>query len=140
MWMTIGVLGVAFVGLAIVSYRRWRRRRMVARRVVEKPNSHFSSEHVRRREQRSKWSRIDVSRLHPLNRDEVQRLLIVADQAGIGALSPKDRLFLDNMSLPRSSRGRGKRRKPGHHEGDRAPGSGPDVPLGTGPAGSPVRA
>ncbi len=82
---------------------------MAARRVIEKPNSHYSSEHVRRRERRSKWSRIDLDRLHPLNREEVRRLLRIADEAGPGALSERDRQFLDNMSLPR-------KREPKNHD------------------------
>ena len=102
MWITAALLTFAGGTGAGVWYRRWRRRRAEARRVVERPNSHFSSEHVRQRESRGRWGRIEVRRLHPLNRDEVERLLRVADHAGMGALSPKDRLFLDNMAMPRS--------------------------------------
>lgn len=39
--------------------------------------------------------------LHPLNRDEVQRLLDLVDRHGIKAITAKDRLFLDNMTIPR---------------------------------------
>ena len=39
--------------------------------------------------------------LHPLNREEVQRLLDVVDQEGTSALSGKERVFLDNMTLHR---------------------------------------
>jgi len=42
-----------------------------------------------------------MRKLHPLNRDEVARLLDVVDQEGIKAISSKDRLFLDNMTIPR---------------------------------------
>jgi hypothetical protein len=68
---------------------------------VEAPNSHYSSRGVRDREDRERWGRIDLSRLHPLNRDEVRRLLAVVDIDGVGALSSKDRVFLDNMTRPR---------------------------------------
>jgi hypothetical protein len=82
-------------------YRRWRRRRIEARRRVEAPNSHYSSTGVRNQEDRERWSGINLGKLHPLNRDEVVRLLEVVDEDGVKSLSPRDRLFLDNMTLPR---------------------------------------
>jgi hypothetical protein len=48
-----------------------------------------------------RWGDINLGRLHPLNQDEVVRLLDVVDADGIKSLSPRDRLFLDNMTLPR---------------------------------------
>lgn len=82
-------------------YAGWRRRRIESRRRVEAPNSHHSSQGVRNREDRERWGRIELSTLHPLNREEVQRLLGVVDAQGVAALTPKDRLFLDNMTRPR---------------------------------------
>lgn len=82
-------------------YRSWRKRRLAARRKVELPNSAYSSEGVRNQEDRDRWRRINLRKLHPLNRDEVQRLLDVVDEDGIKAISSKDRLFLDNMTIPR---------------------------------------
>ena len=84
-------------------YTGWRRRRVASRRRVEAPNSSYSSQGVRNHEDRERWRGIDLSKLHPLNRDEVQRLLDVVEAQGIVALSPKDRLFLDNMTLERRS-------------------------------------
>jgi hypothetical protein len=91
----IGVMGVAF----LLASRRRRLARAVRR--IEAPNSHYSSRGVRDREDRERWGRIDLSRLHPLNRDEVRRLLTVVDVNGVAALSSKDRAFLDNMTRPR---------------------------------------
>ena len=100
-WIPALIVGMCVgVGLRIW-YRSWRKRRVAARRVVEMPNSHYSSQGVRNQEDRDRWGRINVRKLHPLNRDEVQRLLDVVDQDGIKALSSKDRLFLDNMTIPR---------------------------------------
>lgn len=82
-------------------YRHWRRRRIAARRRVEAPNSHYSSQGVRNQEDRERWGDIKMTTLHPLNQAEVMRLLEVVDVDGIKALSGKDRLFLDNMTLPR---------------------------------------
>ena len=108
MWIaTVAVLVATGVSLRLW-YRGWRRRRIAARRRVEAPNSQYSSPGVRNYEDRERWGRIELSRLHPLNRDEVRRLLEVVDAQGIAALSAKDRLFLDNMALERRS-GRGRR-------------------------------
>lgn len=91
------VIGVA----TRVWYRAWRRRRVEERRRIEAPNSHYSSQGVRNQEDRERWGRINLGGLHPLNRDEVQRLLDVVDREGIKAITASDRLFLDNMTIPR---------------------------------------
>ena len=82
-------------------YKSWRRRKVEANRRVEAPNSHYSSQGVRNQEDRERWGGINVTSLHPLNRAEVQRLLELVDAEGVTALTGKDRLFLDNMTLPR---------------------------------------
>lgn len=98
------VAALVATGVALrLWYTGWRRRRVGSRRRVEAPNSAYSSQGVRNHEDRERWSRIDLSRLHPINRDEVERLLDVVDAQGIAALSPKDRLFLDNMGIERRS-------------------------------------
>ncbi len=130
MWIPALLLTVAGGAGLGLWYRRWRRRRIAARRVVEKPNSHYSSEHVRRRERRSKWGRIDLERLHPLNRDEVRRLLRIVDAAGAEALSERDQQFLDNMSLPRS-RGTNSRPPSGGQRGRDRPIGGQAPALGS---------
>ena len=100
-WIPALLVGMV-LGVAIrMAYRSWRKRRMAARRVVEMPNSHYASEGVRNQEARERWGKINQRKLHPLNRDEVQRLLDTVDDEGITVLSSKDRHFLDNMTLPR---------------------------------------
>lgn len=84
-------------------YRSWRRRRIVARRRVEAPNSHYSSMGVRSQEDRERWGGIMLPTLHPLNQEEVVRLLETVDADGVTALSGRDRLFLDNMTIARMS-------------------------------------
>lgn len=93
---------VAIGGVSLrLWYRSWKQRQVAAKRRVEAPNSHYSSTGVRNQEDRERWGGINVGTLHPLNRDEVMRLLDVVDADGIRSLSPRDRLFLDNMTLPR---------------------------------------
>jgi transposase len=90
-----------------VGFRLWLRRlreqRIAKRRRVEAPNSQYSSLLVRQLEDRARWGRIVGERLHPLNRHEVERLLQIADADGVGVLSSRERLFLDNMTIPRLS-------------------------------------
>ena len=89
-------------GVAVrVWLRRLREQRLASRRRVEAPNSHYSSEGVREQEDQQRWQGIDLPGLHPLNREEVARLLEIVDVDGAGMLSMRERLFLDNMTLPR---------------------------------------
>jgi hypothetical protein len=96
----IAVLVMSGVG-ARFWYRSWRKRRIVANRRIEAPNSHYSSTGVRNQEDRQRWGDINTGVLHPLNADEVGRLLEVVDVDGVKSLSSRDRLFLDNMTVPR---------------------------------------
>ncbi len=100
--MKIWILAVFLAALAAagvrVWYRAWRKRRVAARRIVEKPNSFYSSVLVKNQVDRQRWGNLDLNRLHPVNREEVERLLAVADVQGLDALSPKERLFLENMA------------------------------------------
>jgi hypothetical protein len=100
-WVNPFLVGIVLGVVLGMLHHAWRRRRMPARRRVELPNSAYSAPGVRNQEDRDRWGHIEVHRLHPLNRDEVQRLLDLVDRRGIHALSSKERLFLDNMTLPR---------------------------------------
>lgn len=93
--LIIGFLGA--VGIRLW-YLRWRQSRVASRRVVEKPNSHYSSKLVRDQVDRERWGTVDLSTIHPVNRDEVERLLAVADVQGPDALSSRERMFLENMT------------------------------------------
>jgi len=81
-----------------MAYRRWRARRIAARRIVERPNSFYSSILVKNQVDRTRWGRIDLSRVHPVNREEVERLLAVADTLGVDALSSRERVFLETLT------------------------------------------
>ena len=96
------LISVAISGVALRMWYRERRRRKIAEnRRVEAPNSAYSSAGVRSQEDRERWGDINLGTLHPLNQDEVARLLDVVDADGVTSLSSRDRLFLDNMTLPR---------------------------------------
>jgi hypothetical protein len=91
-------LFVVALAAARMGYRQWRQARIAARRVVEKPNSHYSSAIVRNQVDRERWGKVDLEKIHPVNREEVERLLAVADVQGPDALSARERLFLETMT------------------------------------------
>jgi hypothetical protein len=97
-WIS-ALLFVTGLGVGLRIRHLVRRRRLAAeRRRVELPNSHYSAPGVRQLVDLERWGRIRVDQLHPLNRDEVRRLLRLARGAGADALAPKERRFLDNMA------------------------------------------
>jgi hypothetical protein len=100
--MAIWISGFAFLVVGIVCarlwYLRWRKRRIAQRRRVELPNSHYASKLVKHQIDRQRWGDLNVSRLHPVNREEVERLLGMVDALGPDALSPRERIFLDHLT------------------------------------------
>lgn len=92
----LGLLSLAvFAALAVL--RAVRARRRARRRVVEKPNSHYTSPVVRENETRNRWQNIALDRIHEINREEVVRLLAKAEISDGAALRANERAFLDYM-------------------------------------------
>jgi hypothetical protein len=97
-WLAGLIFGfVAAIALRVF-LRRWRQARIAARRVVEKPNSHYSSVIVKNQIARERWGTVDLEKIHPVNREEVERLLALADAQGPESLTPRERLFLETMT------------------------------------------
>lgn len=92
------IVVVAFAAAIATFARLLAARRRAAQRVLEQPNSHYTSHLVVQRETRLKWHDIDCERLHEINREEVERLLAVIDGAGVDSLRPRERVFLDRMA------------------------------------------
>ena len=94
----VGFLLAAAVTSAFLALtRRARTRARSRRRVVEKPNSHYTATGVKDVEARHRWRDIDLSRVHEINRGEVTRLVAKADAAGVESLRPAERTFLDQI-------------------------------------------
>jgi hypothetical protein len=49
-------------------------------------------------EARQRWESLDLSRLHELNREEVEKLLAKVRGTGVKSLTAGERAFLDRMS------------------------------------------
>jgi hypothetical protein len=113
-WLVLGALAVVVVSIAttVAMLRRARTRARARRRVVEKPNSHYTAPGVIENETRHRWHDIALERVHEINRGEVVRLIARADAGGVDALRPNERAFLDQISRiaaepPRESGGTG---------------------------------
>ena len=85
-----------------VSVRAWwleRKKRIVAeRRVIERPNSFYASKAVHNQEDEEWWRRIELERLHELNREYVERLLRQIEGAGVNTLTKDERAFMERMA------------------------------------------
>jgi hypothetical protein len=92
---TLIALNVATLVAGVVLYRR-SRSAVSARAVVEAQAAH-AARHVLELESRERWRALDTDGLHPLNRQEVVRLLARLDDASGRALSRQERDFLDRM-------------------------------------------
>ncbi|HEX7049376.1 MAG TPA: hypothetical protein VF188_04105 [Longimicrobiales bacterium] len=90
-------LGVA-LGVMIAFVRAMRVRRRARRRIVERPNSYYTSKLVQENETRHRWHDIALDRIHEINREEVVRLLARVEAAGVEVLRPNERAFLDHMA------------------------------------------
>jgi hypothetical protein len=97
-----GVPGIiAFIAAAVAlsaMVRLLRSRRRQVARVVERPNSHYTSQAVRDGENRHRWAHINLDAIHEVNRDEVVRLLARLEVGGVDALRPVERMFLDQLA------------------------------------------
>ncbi len=110
-WML--AVALAFL-IGFVSIRGWwteRKRRIIAeRRVIERPNSFYASKAVHNQEDEEWWRRIELDRLHELNREYVERLLRQIDGAGVGTLTKDERAFMERMAKLDAPPRRGVRR------------------------------
>lgn len=103
-----GVLA-AVAGVALSAWlRQVRLRRRAARRRVEQPNSHYAAPAVVKRVERDRWAGLTaIPDMHPINRQELDRLLAQVDAAGVDSLSPAARQFLDNLLRSNAPRAEG---------------------------------
>lgn len=98
MTTTLIVLLVTNSVALIVVWLLYRRARKAGRqRRVEAPNSEYKSPYVLDLEARDRWESMELELLHPLNREEVERILGRLRATNVRALTEKERGFLDRM-------------------------------------------
>jgi hypothetical protein len=84
------------IGALLHLYRR--ERRANRQRRVEAPNSVHKSPYVIDMEARERWESLDLTRLHEVNREEIEKLLGKVRATGAKSLTNNERAFLDRMA------------------------------------------
>lgn len=108
------VLVIVAGALFSVALRRALRAR-ARQRVVEQPNSHYTSPVVRNGETRHRWQNIDMERVHEANRGEVSRLLERVQASGVDSISERERVFLDQFTTAAAPKAPAAPRDTGRH-------------------------
>jgi hypothetical protein len=90
--------GIGVVSIATAVFKLAQRQRRARSRVVERPNSHYTSQLVKTGETRHRWQGISLDRLHEVNRAEVVRLLALVEAATADVLRPQERPFMESMA------------------------------------------
>lgn len=88
-------VNVAVLMVVLVLYRRVRKTEST--RTVEAPNSAHRSVYLEDVEAKERWRNLDLDRMHPVNREEVERTLEKLRATSIRALTDAERAFLDRM-------------------------------------------
>ena len=96
--LPLGLALVSIAALGTLAILRARRRRRSARRVVEKPNSHYTARLARESVDRHRWRGMTLEGVHEINREEVLRLLAKVEATSVQALTAKERAFLDRIA------------------------------------------
>ena len=87
-------LNVSAVILAATLYRR--AKKAERKRRVEAPNSEYKSQYVLDLESKDRWESLDLDRVHEVNREEAERILVRLKATSVPALSRQERAFLPN--------------------------------------------
>lgn len=104
-------LNLALLALVWVLYRKARKAQVVRR--VEAPNSEYKSPYVADLEAKDRWEAVDLTLLHPVNREEMVAVLARLRATNVRTLTAAERAFLDNMvEAERRARRSERRRRP----------------------------
>jgi hypothetical protein len=95
--LLIILLGINVTALAVVWILYRRARKAQKKRRVEAPNSEYKSRYVLDLESKERWERLDLGRLHEVNREEVEKVLAKLRATSVRALTTQERAFLDRM-------------------------------------------
>ena len=111
------LLAINTTALVVVTVLYRRALKAAKNRRVEAPNSEFKSRYVEDIEDRERWERMDLARLHEVNREEVEKLLGKVRATSVRALTASERAFMDRMAdayerAVRDERTRGGRTRP----------------------------
>lgn len=97
-WLFIGIGIGSLATLTVARAIRARLERQRRPRVVEAPNSHYTSKLVLDRDAHERWKAIPLEKVHEINREEVRRLLAKVEEYGVDQLTGRERTFLDRIA------------------------------------------
>lgn len=100
------LLAVNTTALVVVTALYRRARKAGTQRRVEAPNSEYKSQYVEDLEAKERWIRMDLERLHEVNREEFEKILAKVKATSVRALTPAERDFLDRMADAHDRRAR----------------------------------
>jgi hypothetical protein len=109
--LLIVLLGINLIALVVVWVLYRKAKKAQKKRRVEAPNSEYKSRYVLDVESKERWERLDLNRLHEVNREEAEKVLAKLKATSVRALSTQERAFLDRMvEAERRTRRTGARR------------------------------
>ena len=116
------LLAVNTVALVVMTVLYRKAKKANKQRRVEAPNSEYKSQYVVDLEAKDRWERVDLSRLHEVNREEFEKLLRKVRATSTRALTSAERDFLDRMAdahdrVMKEEGGSGGSRRPHHLPG-----------------------
>lgn len=76
----------------------WRAKVANESRVAQPSTPDLGGARTAEAEPRKRWEALDLTRLHEVNREEAQKVLVKFRAGGIKNLTPDERAFLDRMS------------------------------------------
>ena len=94
--LAVIVMQSLLIGVLLRLYRR--ERRANRQRRVAAPNSVHKSPYVIDMEARERWESLDLTRLHEVNREEIEKLLAKVRASGVKSLTSHERAFLERMA------------------------------------------
>ncbi|MGD8278244.1 MAG: hypothetical protein PVH00_09470 [Gemmatimonadota bacterium] len=136
LWWIIGIGMAVLVILAVAGAVHARIERRRRPRVIEAPNSHYTSKLVLDRDAHERWKAIPIERVHEINQVEVRRLLVKIEEYGIDRLTARERTFLERIAeLNPPDNGRASGRKRSDNDSVWSDPFGFQPPLGSPPGG-----
>ena len=97
MVLLLALLGLNALGMISIVILVRRARKAQRRRVVERPNSQYKSKYVLDLESSERWERLDLKKLHEVNREEAARIIKRLKAVSARGLTAYERDFLDRM-------------------------------------------
>ena len=125
--LLIVLLGINLTALVVVWVLYRKAKKAQKKRRVEAPNSEYKSRYVLDVESKQRWERLDLNRLHEVNREEAEKVLAKLKATSVRALTTQERAFLDRMVEAERRTRLGRPRRPDRSGGPRS--GGPHQPT-----------